>query len=136
MNGSSFSLETTDVRHPFSRVRVQVERMSKSLTHQSFKAESDINTVLKRYQQGVVPRTNPAGHYDDVSGYADSYQVLIDRSNDNLDLYYEWLAKSEASKTVSNADSQNPPAQPSTESAEPTNVPSAPPTGGGGLALM
>lgn len=57
------------VRSWNERVRSYCLLEGESLTHQSFKEESDINRILKRYSDtGVLPQSDNKGTFADVSG--------------------------------------------------------------------
>lgn len=68
----------TNIRKPFTRVRVKTTFTGSSATKQSFKDECDINHIMKRYNKtGLADHfARYQGKYDDVTGGLDYHQAM------------------------------------------------------------
>lgn len=59
------------------RPRVQVDFPERGRTKQAFKAECDINTIMKRYREtGLLPSSGRTPRYGDFSGAMDFQEAL------------------------------------------------------------
>ncbi len=73
------SVETPRVLGRFHRTVVKHGNFGESMTDQQYKAESDINEILRRYNCGLgLPPSRGAGRFADVSECGD-YASMLDK---------------------------------------------------------
>nr|QJB18779.1 MAG: internal scaffolding protein [Microvirus sp.] len=67
------------------RVRAQTEIFGESMTHESFKDETDINAIVGRYARtGELPPALHAPQYADVTGLQGDFTVRIGEARSTL----------------------------------------------------
>lgn len=71
--------EPGKVRKPFDRVRTTFKTVGESATHQSFKAECDINRIMRKWEKtGIIEhRNNFQGQYADFTNVPSDYQEAL-----------------------------------------------------------
>lgn len=73
------------------RIRVRSQNNEPSLTQQHFKAECDINNIIKRFAQtGEITHLNKRkGSFQDLSNIGESYQEMLDTVQKAQDAFME-----------------------------------------------
>lgn len=93
-------------------MRFQTTIEGESLTEQSHKKSVDVNAIIARYARtGELPGDASAARYGDVSGMNNSYQEVIDESNDKLAVANEFAKDWKPSEAPQAAPEGEPPAK-------------------------
>lgn len=94
------------VRHPLDRsVRVTVDIVGESRTHQSFREETDINVICDRFMRtGQLPPAKKQGFFGDVSNLNAPLQDVITQTTDVLDKTKEFFDGKEKAAKAAKAD--------------------------------
>lgn len=86
---------TPRIRGPFDRERAAIVFHEESRTHQSFKAECDINTIMGKYERGqLIEHVNRyQGDYGDYTKVPQSYDEALNQVIEAKDMFMTLPAK-------------------------------------------